>query len=319
MRRTLLRALSRAFVVSDRDELLKLLYQLGARNYEFVVVTPSTHARALSRQRRRPPTLRDIFGWNRPFTPAELEPALLATLERAAAVEQLDGKLRSKVRVASLGESLYIHSSYPTEQQDSVFFGPDTYRFVRFVRQRLTAMSAPKWAVDMGAGAGAGGIAVAQAAPGARVTLVDINPTALRFAAMNARYAAVCVETLESGSIPAGADLIIANPPYMMDASHRTYRDGGNLLGGSVALDWVQLGLGSLAANGTMLLYTGVAYVDGRSPLIEAIQEACSEAGAALSVEELDPDVFGEELESANYAEVERIAAIGAVITLARE
>jgi methylase of polypeptide subunit release factors len=303
-------------VVSESDELLELLHELGARNYDFVVVTPSTHARVVSRELRRAPTLRDIFGWNRPFTPAELEPALLGILQRADALEQLDGKLRSKVRVASLGEGLFIHSSYPTDQQHSVFFGPDTYRFVRFVREKVSSLPRAKWAIDMGAGSGPGGISVARCAPGTKVTLVDVNATALAFAAVNATYAGVDVDTLESSFMPRGADLVVANPPYMIDATRRSYRHGGNLLGGAVAVDWVRQAMSTMAPNGTMLLYTGAAYVDGRALLIEAIQEVCAEARAALSMEELDPDVFGEELESAEYAQVERIAAVGAVITL---
>ena len=303
--------------MSEDEALLDLLRELGARNYAFLTVTPATHGRLLARQLNRPPTLRDIFGWNRSFEPAQVEPQLLRILERASAVQELDGKLRSKVRVATLGESLFLHSSYPTERGDSVFFGPDTYRFTRFVQEKLLSLPRPEWAIDMGAGTGAGGIGIARAVPGSKITLVDINPAALRFAAVNAAYAGVGIEAVKSHSIPPGADLIIANPPYMMDACRRAYRNGGGLLGGAVALDWVRQSLSNLAPNGTMLLYTGAAYVNGEAPLIEALRRICSEVGAALSIEELDPDVFGEELESEEYADVERIAAVGAVITVA--
>ena len=37
-------------------------------------------------------------------------------------------------------------------------------------------------------------------------------------------------------------------------------------------------------------------------------------SGCSLRYDEIDPDIFGEELERPRYAEVERIAAIGAVI-----
>jgi hypothetical protein len=104
---------------------------------------------------------------------------------------------------------------------------------------------------------------------------------------------------------------VIANPPYMIDPARRSYRDGGDLHGGAVALDWAKQ---ALASGSTMLLYTGAAIVRGASPLIEALHEACSSAGASLDVEEIDPDVFGDELEQPAYAEVERIAVIGAVI-----
>jgi methylase of polypeptide subunit release factors len=304
-------------VVSNGDALLQLLRELHARDYQFTVVTPATHARVLSRVLTAAPTLRDIFGWNRPFAPAELEGCLRTILDRADAIEQVDGALRSKVRVASLGGSLFLHSSYPTEQPDSVFFGPDTYRFTHFVRQHIPRLKKAKWVIDMGAGAGPGGIEFARLSPTSRVTLMDINPAAVRFSAINAAYAGVAVETLQSSAIPDGADLIIANPPYMMDESGRTYRDGGGLLGGSVALEWASQALASLAKGGTMLLYVGAAVMSGRAPLLEALQAACSKHGGALECEELDPDVFGEELEQPAYAQVERIAAVGVVITLA--
>jgi hypothetical protein len=102
----------------------------------------------------------------------------------------------------------------------------------------------------------------------------------------------------------------------MMDSRGRAYRDGGALLGGSVALQWAEQTLTGLTAGGTMLLYVGAAFADGRSPLVEALETACRTHGAALAWEELDPDVFGEELEQPVYAQVERIAAIGAVITV---
>lgn len=304
-------------MVSDTEPLLQLLRQLEQRHYEFVTVTPATHARVLRRRRDDDPTLRDIFGWNQPFMPTQLDPELLSVLEAANALEQYEGQLRSTVRVASLGGSLFLHSSFPTERSDSIFFGPDTYRFLRFVEQQLTRVNAPQWIVDMGAGSGAAGIVVAKRYGPTRATLIDVNPAALRFAQINAAFAGVDVETISSHTIPHGPDLVIANPPYMMDANKRTYRDGGDLLGGAVALDWARQALAALHAGGTMLLYSGAAYQRGRAPLIDGLGCACESAGAALIIDELDPDVFGEELDNAAYAQVERIAAVGAVITKA--
>jgi methylase of polypeptide subunit release factors len=123
---------------------------------------------------------------------------------------------------------------------------------------------------------------------------------------------------VQSNQLPAGADLVIANPPYMMDAGSRSYRDGGGLLGGAVAADWVTQALASLAPGGAMLLYTGAAVVNGRAPLVVELERLCSEAGAMLDLSEIDPDVFGEELDQPGYGQVERIAAIGAVIKTRR-
>lgn len=301
-------------MVADRRPLLDLLRQLKSHDYDFVAVTPATHRLVLARERGAPPTLRDIFGWNRPFVPGDLDPALLATLEACGGIAGAGGQLRSTIRVASVSGDLLLHSQFPTDAHDAVFLGPDTYRFVRFIGQELPRLINAKWIVDMGAGSGAGGIVAAKMAPSARVTLVDVNPAALAFARTNADAAGACVETLYADRIPTGADVVIANPPYMLDLARRAYRDGGSMLGGAMALDWVTQALEALAPGGSMLLYTGAAVTNGAMPLVEAVQEACDRAGATVRVEELDPDVFGEELAAPAYRSVERIAAIGAVI-----
>lgn len=297
------------------DALVELLHQLVDRQYHFTCVTPATHARVLSRPAPDEPGLRDIFGWNRHFLAAQLEPELLRLLERSGCVEKNGDQLRSRVRVASLGGRLFLHSSYPTSSDDSVFLGPDTYRFVRFVLAQRQELERAAWLVDMGAGSGAGGILAGTAAAIARVTLVDINPAAARLARINAIAAGAEASVLVSDQIPRGCDLVIANPPYMMDISHRTYRDGGAMFGGELASRWAKEALESLGPAGTMLLYTGAAVRRGRLPLVECLQNLYTKADATLDVEEIDPDVFGEELENPAYGEIERIAALGIRIT----
>ena len=76
-------------------------------------------------------------------------------------------------------------------------------------------------------------------------------------------------------------------------------------------MDWIRQGIERLTSGRMMLLYTAAAYVDGRAPLLSAIREECGDAGASLTVEEIDPDVFGEELHAPHYEAVERIAAVG--------
>src|SRR5215212_6257343 len=104
----------------------------------------------------------------------QLAPHLLCLLHRAKCIKEADQQLRSLVRIASLDEYLFLHSSYPTGSADAVFLGPDTYRFIRFVSANLPELD-PGWIVDMGAGSGAGGIIAGAQIPSARVTLVDIN------------------------------------------------------------------------------------------------------------------------------------------------
>jgi methylase of polypeptide subunit release factors len=298
-------------VTEDDDALLELLAELRSRRYLFTAVTPATHALVLARPRPAVLTLRDIFGWNRPFGVSEINPQILDLLGGAGAIEESCGAVRSRVRVATLGERLFLHSSFPTDAAESVFFGPDTYRFISFITSELSAVRSPEWIVDMGAGTGAGGIVAASGTRTARLTLVDINPAAARLARINGRFAGARPEVTVADRIPNGCDLVIANPPYMIDSAHLTYRHGGGLLGGEMALDWARQALSSLMPSGTLLLYTGAAIVGGGSPLLENIGRVAREAGADFSSRELDPDVFGEELSRPEYAEVERIAALG--------
>ena len=301
-------------MVTSQKALAELLRYLKAASYHFVAVTPATHARVLSRPAPKRSTLRDIFGWNRKFDPSALSPGILDLLRAADAVGSEGGKFRSKVRVASLADELLLHSAFPTDDVHSVFFGPDSYRFTHFVQQQLPRLGHAKWLIDMGAGSGAGAIASAKVAKFEKITMIDTNVGALDFASINAQSASVKAETLLSDAIPGGADVIIANPPYMMDAAGRSYRDGGDLLGGAVTLDWARQATACLAPGGAMLLYTGAAYVDGHSPLLTSLATACAEAAFTLELSEIDPDVFGEELDRPHYGTVERIAAVGAVI-----
>ncbi|HEY7807164.1 MAG TPA: methyltransferase [Croceibacterium sp.] len=295
------------------DGLLDLLRYLKKQGYSFHAVTPATHARVLARELNQAPTLRDVFGWNRPFRDSEIDPELLRLMKRSAILRTDPHGLTSALRVASLGGDLFFHSAYPTDEAEAVFFGPDTYRFARFIRERWPTNQAGS-VIDMGAGSGAGGIASARLAPKAAITLVDLNPRALRLARVNARAAGVAVDLRQDRALPTNADVVVANPPYMIDNARRSYRDGGDLFGGAVALDWAGQAMAKLAPGATLLLYTGVAVVAGASPLVSALERACADAGALLEIEEIDPDVFGEELEQPVYAEVERIAAIGVVI-----
>lgn len=299
--------------------LLELLAALDAVDYDFVATTPATHARVVARpEKRRARDLRDIFGWNVPFAPDVLPPEMLAALERADALEQRDGGLlHSKVRVSRVHQRLFVHSAYPTDEEDAVFFGPDSYRFVRFVQLEIGRAAKVRRLVDIGAGGGVGGIKAAALVPGARITLADVNPVALRFAAINAAHAGVEVELVEGPGLEAvsGAiDLAIANPPYVMDEGDRTYRDGGGMHGAQLSFDWTMAAAQRLEPGGRMLLYTGVAIIDGQDELRAALERELPDLGCSLRYREIDPDIFGEELGKPPYREVERIAAVGAVV-----
>ena len=310
--------------LSDESEpaLLRLLAWLDGQGYDFVTPTPATHARVTARaEKAEARSLRDIFGWSLPFAPELLPSTPTEALEQAGLMRR-DGKLlRSGVRASRLGGRLFLHSAYPTEQKDAIFFGPDSYRFVDFIRSELPRAGRVRRLVDIGAGSGVGAIMAAPLLPGARLTLVDLNAAALRLAVVNARHAGVAVEAIEGKSVDDVSglvDLVIANPPYVMDGEGRSYRDGGDMQGARLSLDWTLAAARRLEPGGRMLLYTGVAIVDGRDALCEALERALPDLGCGLRYREIDPDIFGEELEKPPYADVERIAAVGAVVEKAR-
>src|SRR3954470_18848297 len=138
--------------------------ELRARNYHFITITPASHRRVNARHGNEVATsLVGVFGWSRPFHRGSLAADILALLETAGEVEQSGDLLRSKVRFSTLGAQLFVHSAFPTDQADAVFFGPDTYRFVRALSQSFQNFAAPARCriVDIGCGSGAGGLAAA--------------------------------------------------------------------------------------------------------------------------------------------------------------
>ena len=106
---------------ADEAALEALLRRLKALAYRFVAVTPATHQRVLARGWSGPATLRDIFGWSRRFAESDLDPELLALLEAGGALERGADGLRSRVRAASLGGDLFLHSAFPPDESDAVF------------------------------------------------------------------------------------------------------------------------------------------------------------------------------------------------------
>jgi methylase of polypeptide subunit release factors len=292
--------------------LLALGRALRASGYQFVTVTPTTHARTMTRARRArqlASSLRDVFGWGHPFTRDALSNELFDLLAAAGALVESDGVFRSAVRVSSLSGELFFHSCHPTDQLDAVFFGPDTYRFCAAITR---ANRRARRVVDIGCGTGAGGLIAARTCE--RVVLADVSDKALAFARVNAALAgAGNVEIVRSdvlGQVEGDLDLVVANPPYMRDELGRTYRDGGGDHGEALSLRIATEALGRLAPGGMLLLYTGAAIVDGHDVFLRAVTPVLERSGATFHYEELDPDVFGEELEKPTYEAVERIAAV---------
>lgn len=304
--------------------LLHLGRRLLAAGYRFVTPTPLTQQRVNARaQNRLASDLRGVFGWSRPFTEQLLDAAELAELEQAGIVDKQDGHWRSTVRWSSLGTLLLAHSAFPTDEPNAVFFGPDSYRFASLIEEHLRQRFAPvRRAVDIGCGTGVGALLVAKARPAAEVLAVDINPKALRLSAINAELAeAHNLRVYHSNvleSVDGRFDLILANPPYMHDSQRRIYRHGGGALGEQLSLRILAEALPRLRRDGSLLLYTGVAMVAGEDPFLGAARTLLAGDAYGWTYRELDPDVFGEELEKPGYEQVERIAVVALTVTRLR-
>ncbi len=301
------------------EPLVELGRALLRQGYSFITPTPETHRRANrnaeARGRARGSSLRDVFGWNRPFDQGALPSPLLSLLRDANALDVRQDDLRSRVRFSTLGGRAFAHGSYPTVEDDAVFFGPDTYRFCSLITSNMVPCAR---VADIGCGSGAGGIVASRFARD--VVLSDINDSALALARVNAAIAGLeRVEAVRSdvlASVDGSFDCIVANPPYLADAAARAYRHGGDDLGSELSLRIARESLDRLAPGGRLILYTGAAIVDGVDVIQRGLLPLLTERGATYTYEEIDPDVFGEELDLAAYQNVDRIAAVGLVAVM---
>jgi len=337
---------------SAAQALVKVGNYLRAQNYRFVTVTPNTHARMRATSHVWARNLRDIFGWSKPFhadtnvhidtnfyqrtnvngeatrvytetarAATDVIPRSLFALLRAGGVlhKYRDGWYCG-VRFSTVGSLLLMHSAFPTDADDAVFLGPDTYRFCTFIQDFLERHALPLQRVaDIGCGSGAAAITIARHYPTATVHALDINAQALQHTRINAALAGadnVAVGYSDLLDDTDGEfDLIVANPPYMVDAAQRSYRHGGELFGAEFSLRLFDNAVPRLRAGGSLLLYTGTAIVDGEDVFLHELQTRLARADLSWSYREIDPDVFGEEIGRGAYAGVERIAVVGLIVT----
>jgi methylase of polypeptide subunit release factors len=310
------------------DALVGLGTELLHRGYRFTTVTPATHRRVNGRRAAHPSpapaSLTDVFGWSRPFLLGELPHSIASRLLAAGACIPCSDRLRSSVRFSTLDEQIFLHSAYPTDDADAVFFGPDTYRFAREARRTIRALRHERLRIlDMGAGSGAGGLYAARLAGRACAELVlgDINPRAVRYCRINAALNGCTATIVDSDlydRIEGRFDLIISNPPYLVDPRARLYRHGGGELGSALSLAIVDEGIDRLRPGGRLLLYTGSAIVAGHDALRAALVARVAARDVSLDYEEIDVDVFGEELERAPYDRADRIAVVCVTVTRQR-
>ncbi len=304
---------------SQQQALLYLLNFLKQQDYQFTAITPLSHQRILDRKQNdvnKEITLKDIFGWNLGFKKTDLDPALFSILEEHQLLKFQENLYLSQVRVASLNNALFIHSAFPTIEQDAVFFGPDTYRFAYHLKQYLASRSDPlKRAVELCCGTSAAAISIAKYFPDYDELIVaDLNPKALLYSQMNIDFAGLKkIHPVQSdlfANLQGQFDLIFANPPYLIDPHQRQYRHGGDELdGNALSFRIIKEGIQHLNPRGCIFLYTGVTVTQDGNRFVEHLENLMRQyKNISWSYEEIDPDIFGEELEQPAYQHVDRIA-----------
>jgi len=124
--------------------------------------------------------------------------------------------------------------------------------------------------VELGAGVGAAGLALAARVPGLSLTLVEIDPALTALARENAkrnglgeRVTACCLDIAApveafaaAGLMPASVDVVLTNPPFNDPARHITSPDRERRVahvGGSLA-PWLQVAVRLLRRQGSLAL-----------------------------------------------------------------
>jgi methylase of polypeptide subunit release factors len=306
-------------VDAKQRALIELGRKLHESGYRFIAVTPKTH-QIVADHPDKTGSPRSIFGWSRPFSLNDVEQDIVEALEQAGALERLDGHYRSAVRFATVDNLIFAHSAFPTIDKDAVFFGPDTYRFVNLLRTSLADLSGKEKlrVVDVGCGSGAGGLYTAKLlGAGVELTLADISRKALNYSAVNAAINGIAAATVLSDvldEVEGEIDVIIANPPYLVDDEQRLYRHGGGEFGLYVARRIVEEASVKLPSGGRLVLYTGTPIVEGVDLFFQTVRPLLQLYAQHFVYEEIDPDVFGEELLRPTYAKAERIAVVGLTV-----
>ncbi len=166
---------------------------------------------------------------------------------------------------------------------------PETEIVVERCLALLAGRDAPR-VLDVGVGAGAIALAIAQEHPGANVTAIDKSSDALALAAENAAATGLAVELREAGFEAAaeGWDLVVSNPPYVLpgeiervEPEVRDWEPRAALVGEGLHEE-----LARVARTEWLVLEVG----DGQASAVARSLEALGYADVAIS-----PDLAGSE------------------------
>ena len=216
---------------------------------------------------------RAVLGWDQArwlahrhdSASAEFAPAFLNLLARRAAHEPL---------AYILGEREFFGRPFLVSR-DVLIPRPETELVIDQALAWLSTAGRPAapTIVDVGTGSGCLAIILALECPGARIVATDISPAALEVARTNAARHGVAARvdwrhTALAGDLTAGADLIVANPPYVAErdrgslaADVRDYEPAAALFAGPDGLDVIRpfapAAWRALRAGGALIMEIG--------------------------------------------------------------
>jgi len=139
--------------------------------------------------------------------------------------------------------------------------------------------------VDLGAGVGAAGLAVARRVSGIDLALVEIDPTLAALARSNATANALSADVIvldieadasayaEAGLAPDSADVVLMNPPFNDPARHRAspdpVRERAHVATGTTLESWVHAARRVLRSNGRLAM---IWRADGIAEVLAALE-----------------------------------------------
>jgi tRNA1(Val) A37 N6-methylase TrmN6 len=146
--------------------------------------------------------------------------------------------------------------------------------------------------VDLGAGVGAAGLALASRVAGLTLVLVEIDPALAALARDNAAANAVAADVIvldltseptafaAAGLSPDSADVVLMNPPFNNSARHRASPDKGrelaHMAGDATLENWIGAGRRILKSGGVLSL---IWRADGLSEVLAALDRGFGSLG----------------------------------------
>ncbi|KAF8314731.1 hypothetical protein DL93DRAFT_2198708 [Clavulina sp. PMI_390] len=322
-----------------------LLADLEKADYEHLCPTPETQSFALAKRQTiagKDPltakTLHDIWGWSLPVSLntfvfhnliSRLVPRSYSTFVASNIIMRHLFSLT--VRISSLVPfgsypNYYVHSSWPTSSPDSVFFGPETYRFIRYLSEAARRVSECHLAIDVCSGAGAGAFQLAKSFPSATIFGLDINPKAVHIADVNRQH--LFPDRSQSSPIQIAVsdgflgvlehvrgrvDVTSINPPFIA-GDKRTYAAGGPT-GMELILRIIGEAREALRVNGVLVGHMAAPIGFGGVDRFRRALDAMSDHWTIVAYDVLDVDIFGEEMASPdNYPDIARLSSVGIVL-----